>query len=408
MAKAQLRQAYAYYTAKVTTMLYRFVPLLAPMLAAFAVPALAQPGPAGPPAVGVAQAQKRPVIEISEFVGRIQAVSRVDLVARVTAFIEERHFTEGAEVHTGDLLYRLERAPFEAQVAQQAAAVATATAVLAGGNLVLGRAEALLNGPAGQRSLVDDARATQRSQAAQLIGAQAQLRLAQVNLDYTEIKAPIDGKISRTTVTEGNVVSPSSGTLATIVSQDPMYVLFPISVRAALDLRDRYADKGGFSAVTIKVTLPNAEVYDQAGQLDYVDPTVALNTDTLTLRGRMPNPVRPGSKAGQPGDRELSDGMFVTVKLEGVQPVEQIAVPRVSVLSDQQGSYVWVVGSDNKVAQRRIQLGQSTPDTAVISAGLKEGETVVVDGVQRVRPGIVVSPGPASPGPSVAAQAPRT
>ncbi len=408
MAKAQLRQAYAYYTAKVTTMLYRFVPLLAPMLAAFAVPALAQPGPAGPPAVGVAQAQKRPVIEISEFVGRIQAVSRVDLVARVTAFIEERHFTEGAEVHTGDLLYRLERAPFEAQVAQQAAAVATATAVLAGGNLVLGRAEALLNGPAGQRSLVDDARATQRSQAAQLIGAQAQLRLAQVNLDYTEIKAPIDGKISRTTVTEGNVVSPSSGTLATIVSQDPMYVLFPISVRAALDLRDRYADKGGFSAVTIKVTLPNAEVYDQAGQLDYVDPTVAPNTDTLTLRGRMPNPVRPGSKAGQPGDRELSDGMFVTVKLEGVQPVEQIAVPRVSVLSDQQGSYVWVVGSDNKVAQRRIQLGQSTPDTAVISAGLKEGETVVVDGVQRVRPGIVVSPGPASPGPSVAAQAPRT
>jgi len=389
-------------------MLYRFVLLLAPMLAAFAVPALAQPGPAGPPAVGVAQAQKRPVIEISEFVGRIQAVSRVDLVARVTAFIQERHFTEGAEVHTGDLLYRLERAPFEAQVAQQAAAVATATAVLAGGNLVLGRAEALLNGPAGQRSVVDDARATQRSQAAQLIGAQAQLRLAQVNLDYTEIKAPIDGKISRTTVTEGNVVSPSSGTLATIVSQDPMYVLFPISVRAALDLRDRYADKGGFSAVTIKVTLPNAEVYDQAGQLDYVDPTVALNTDTLTLRGRMPNPVRPGSKAGQPGDRELSDGMFVTVKLEGVQPVEQIAVPRVSVLSDQQGSYVWVVGSDNKVAQRRVQLGQSTPDTAVISAGLKEGETVVVDGVQRVRPGIVVSPGPASPGPSVAAQAPRT
>jgi len=408
MAKAQLREAYAFYTAKVTTMLYRFAPLLAPMLAVFAVPALAQPGPAGPPAVGVAQAQKRPVIEISDFVGRIQAVSRVDLVARVTAFIQERHFTEGAEVHTGDLLYRLERAPFEAQVAQQAAAVATATAVLAGGNLVLGRAEALLNGPAGQRSLVDDARATQRSQAAQLIGAQAQLRLAQVNLDYTEIKAPIDGKISRTTVTEGNVVSPSSGTLATIVSQDPMYVLFPISVRAALDLRDRYADKGGFSAVTIKVTLPNAEAYDQAGQLDYVDPTVAPNTDTLTLRGRMPNPVRPGSKAGQPGDRELSDGMFVTVKLEGVQPVEQIAVPRVSVLSDQQGSYVWVVGSDNKVAQRRVQLGQSTPDTAVISAGLKEGETVVVDGVQRVRPGIVVSPGPASPGPSVAAQAPRT
>jgi membrane fusion protein, multidrug efflux system len=388
-------------------MLHRFVFLLAPLLAALASSALAQPGPSGPPAVGVALVQKRPVIETSEFVGRIQAVNRVDLVARVTAFLEERHFTEGTEVHTGDLLYRLERAPFEAQVAAQAASVAQANAVLQGSSLNLGRAEALLNTPAGQRSRVDDAQSTQRSQAAQLANAQAQLRLAQTNLDYTEIKSPIDGKISRTTVTEGNVVSPSSGVLATIVSQDPMYVLFPISVRAALGLRDRYADKGGFSAVTVKLRLPSGKMYDQAGQLDYVDPTVATNTDTLTLRARIPNPVRPGSKAGDPGDRELSDGQFVTVMLEGVQPVEQLAMPRTGVLSDQQGSYVWVVGAGNKVEQRRIQLGQSTPDTAVISAGLKEGETVVVDGLQRVRPGAVVDPAPASTGPTVPPQAPR-
>ncbi len=384
---------------------YRLALFLALLLTA---PALAQPGPAGPPAVGVAKAQPRPIIETSEFVGRIQAISRVDLVARVTAFIQERHFAEGGEVRTGDLLYRLERAPFEAQVAQQAAAVGTANAVLAGGNLVLGRAESLLNGPAGQRSQVEDARATQRSQAAQLVGAQAQLRLAQVNLDYTEIKSPIDGKISRTAVTEGNVVGPSSGTLATIVSQDPMYVLFPISVRAAIDLRDRYAGKGGFNAVTVKLKLPNGKMYDQAGKLDYVDPTVATNTDTLTLRARIPNPVREGSKPGDPGDRELSDGEFVTVMLQGVEPVTQLAIPRAAVLSDQQGSYVWVVGDGNKVEQRRIQLGQSTPDTAVISAGLKEGETVVVDGVQRVRPGAVVDPAPAGAGPSVPAQAPRT
>jgi membrane fusion protein (multidrug efflux system) len=387
-------------------MLYRFTFLLA--LAAAAGPALAQPGPSGPPAVGVAQAQKRPIIETSEFVGRIQAVNRVDLVARVTAFIQERQFTEGTEVRTGDLLYRLERAPFEAQVAAQAATVAQANAVLQGNNLTLGRAEALLNTPAGQRSRVDDAQSTQRSQAAQLAGAQAQLRLAQVNLDYTEIKAPIDGKISRTAVTEGNVVGPSSGTLATIISQDPMYVLFPISVRAAVDLRDRYADKGGFNAVTIKLRLSNGKMYGQAGKLDYVDPTVATNTDTLTLRARIPNPVREGSKAGDPGDRELSDGQFVTVMLEGVQPVSQIAIPRAAVLSDQQGSYVWVVGDGNKAEQRRIQLGQSTPDTAVISAGLKEGETVVVDGVQRVRPGAVVNPAPAGAGPTVPPQTPRT
>jgi len=363
---------YATGFAKVTTMPYRFVSLFAAALAAFAAPALAQPGPSGPPAVGVALVQKRPVIETSEFVGRIQAISRVELVARVTAFVEERRFTEGSEVHNGDLLYRLERAPFEAQVAGQAASVAQANALLQGNNLTLGRAEALLNTPAGQRSRVDDAQSAQRSQAAQLANAQAQLRLAQTNLDYTEIKSPIDGKISRTTVTEGNVVSPSSG------------------------------------AVTVKLKLPSGKMYEQAGKLDYVDPTVATNTDTLTLRARIPNPVRQGSKAGDPGDRELSDGQFVTVMLEGVQPVEQLALPRASVLSDQQGSYVWVVGEGNKVEQRRIQLGQSTPDTAVISAGLKEGETVVVDGVQRVRPGIVVNPAPAGAGPTMPPQAPRT
>lgn len=390
-------------------MLLRPVLVLVPVLAAFAGPALAQPGgPGGPPPVGVVQAQKRPVIETSEFVGRIQSVSRVELVARVTAFLQERSFNEGAEVRTGDLLYRLERAPFEATVAAQAAQVSQANAVLQGSSLTLGRAEALLNTPAGQRSRVDDALSTQRSQAAQLAGAQAQLRLAQTNLDYTEIRAPIDGKISRTTVTEGNVVSPSTGTLATIVSQDPMYVLFPISVRAALDLRDRYAEKGGFSAVKIKLKLSNGTEYAQAGQLDYVDPTVAANTDTLTLRGRIANPVRKGLRAGDPGDRSLTDGQFVTVLLEGVQPVEQLAMPRAGVLSDQQGSYVWVIGEGNKAEQRRITLGQSTPDTAVISAGLREGETVVVDGVQRVRSGAVVSPGPIGASPTIPPQAPRT
>ena len=370
--------------------------------------ASAQPGPGGPPAVGVATVQKRPVIEASEFVGRIQAVSRVDLVARVTAFLEKRSFTEGSEVRAGDVLYRLERAPFEATVAAQAATVAQADAVLQNNTINLNRAEALLNTPAGQRSRVDDALSAQKSQAASLAGAQAQLRLAQTNLDYTEIKAPIDGLISRTVVTEGNVVSPSTGVLATIVSQDPMYVLFPVSVRTGLDLRDRYADKGGFSAVKIRLRLPNGRMYDPVGQLTYMDNTVTTNTDTLTLRGTIPNPVRPGAKPGEAGSRELTDGEFVTVILEGVQPVQALAIPRTAILSDQQGNYVWVVGEGNKAEQRRVQLGQSTPDTAVISAGLKEGETVVVDGVQRVRPGAVVNPAPAGAPPSMPAQAPRT
>ncbi len=370
--------------------------------------AQAQPGPAGPPAVGVTAVKKEAVIETSEFVGRIQATERVDLVARVTAFIEKRLFTEGSEVKAGQTLYQLERGPFEAQVAAQAAAVAQADATLENNNLRLNRAQALLNTPAGQRSNVEDAQAAQRTAQAQVLAAQAQLRQAQINLGYADIKAPIDGLISRTAVTVGNVVGPSTGTLATIVSQDPIYVLFPVSVRAALDLRDKYAGNGGFAAVKIRLRLPTGDIYAQVGTLNYVDNTVALNTDTLTLRGSIPNPIRPGAKPGEPGGRELADGEFVTVLLEGVEPVQALGVPRAAVLSDQQGSYVWVIGEGNKAEQRRIQLGQSTPQTAVVTSGLKEGETVVVDGVQRVRPGMVVSPGPANAGPTLPAQPPRT
>ena len=317
------------------------------------------PGGGGPPTVGVATVQQRPILETSQFVGRIQAINRVDLVSRVTAFLDKRLFTEGAEVKAGEVLWQLERAPFEATVAQQAAAVAQAQATLVNSNQTLGRQTALLNTPAGQQSLVDNAQALQRAGAAVLAAAQAQLRFAQVQLDYTEIKSPIDGKISRVNVTVGNVVSPSTGTLATIVSQDPMYVVFPVSVRAAVDLRDRYADKGGFGAVQIKLMLPDGATYGETGKLDYVDNTVAPNTDTLVFRGRIGNPVRQGSSAGTPGDRELTDGEFVTVSLQGVEPIKALTVPRVAVLSDQQGSYVWVVGADKKVSQRRFSWAKA-------------------------------------------------
>lgn len=394
-------------TMQVTTMRRRLSVLLLVLLAG---PAAAQPGPGmgGPPAVGVVKAKPTAITETSQFVGRIEAERRVNLVARVTGFLEQRYFKAGSEVHKGQLLYRIEQAPYQAQVAQQQAAVAQNNAVLQNNNQTLARAQALIHTPAGQQSLVDSAIAQQRSSAAQLAAAQAQLKVAQINLAYTEIRAPIDGIITRTAINVGNVVGPTSGTLATIVSQDPMYVVFPISVRAALDLRDRYARKGGFKAVIIKLRLPDGSLYDQAGHLDYVNPTVAQNTDTLLLRGTIPNPVRPGSTPGQPGGRDLADGEFVTVLLQGVQPVQALAIPRAAILSDQQGQYVWVVGPGNTVERRPVQLGQSTPATAVISAGLKAGETVIVDGVQRVHAGIVVKPGPASPEPTLPPIAPRT
>jgi membrane fusion protein (multidrug efflux system) len=340
------------------------------------------------------------VTETSEFIGRIQAVDRVALTARVTAFLQQRLFIEGTEVKEGDLLYSLERPPFEATVAQQEASVADASARLANANIQLTRAQSLLSTPAGQRSSVDDATAAQRSQAAQLMGSQAQLRIAQLNLAYTEIHAPIGGKISRTNISVGNVVSPGSGPLASIVSQDPMYVVFPIAVRTEIDLEKRYADQGGMGAVVIRLRLPDGKLYNETGKVDYIEPSVQATTDTILLRGKIANPPLKPIEAGKPVDRPLIDGEFVTVLVEGIQPVEALAVPRAAVLSDQQGDYVYLVDAKNNVEQRRIQLGQSTPSTAVIMAGLKEGDMVVLEGIQRVRPGIQVVPGPAAPTPA--------
>src|ERR1700761_9598473 len=251
----------------------------------------AQGGPPGPPAVGVMAAVKRPITESNEFLGRVEATNRVNVVARVTAFLEKRDFVEGAEVKTGDLLYELERGPFEADLESKKAQVLQLQATLANAKLTTDRARTLLGGPAGQQSTYDPAIASQQSLEAQVQAAQAQVQLSQINLDYTQIRSPIDGMIGRTAVTEGNVVTPSSGVLTTIVSQDPMYVTFPVPVREALTLRDRYAARGGFKAVVIKVRLTDGRIYDQVGELNFVNNTIAQNTDTISLRGTIPNPT---------------------------------------------------------------------------------------------------------------------
>src|SRR5229473_6890794 len=356
----------------------------------------AQPAASGPPAVGVVEVIKRPITETSEFLGRIEAVNRVNVVARVTAFLEKRLFDEGAEIKTGAELYRLERGPFEADLASKQALVAQLQATLENAKLTTDRARTLLSGPAGQQSTYDAALANQRSLEAQVQAAQAQVQSSQINLDYTDIRSPIDGKIGRTAVTEGNVVTPGSGVLTTIVSQDPMYVIFPVSVRAGLELRERYATRGGFNAVVIRLRLSDGRLYDQTGQVNFINNTIAQSTDTITVRGAIPNPtLHDPSTTGGPG-RELTDGEFVTVMLEGVQPVEVLAIPRSAVLSDQQGDFVFTVGADNKAEQRRIQLGQSTSTIAAVINGLKPGDKVIAEGLQRVRPRQPVAPGPAS------------
>jgi membrane fusion protein (multidrug efflux system) len=354
--------------------------------------ALAQQPGGPPPAVGVAPATSRPVTETNEFIGRIEAVDRVELQSRVTAFLQERLFDEGAEVRQGDLLFRLERAPFEASLQVARASVAQAQAQLQNANLTLGRAQSLLSTPAGQRSTVDAAIAASRTSQAQLLSAQAQERQAQIELDYTEIRAPVAGRIGRAAVTPGNVVTPSSGALATIVSQDPMYVSFTVPTRTLLELRDRYAPRGGFNAVALKVRLPDGRVYGQAGRLEFVDIDVGRDTDSIALRGSMPNPPLPQN---QGGGRELVANQLVTVIVEAVQPVSLLTVPRAAVMTDQRGDFVYVIGAENKAERRSVRMGaQSSPDLAVIAEGLKEGEQVVVEGLQRVRPGAPVDPAP--------------
>ncbi len=359
-------------------------------------PAIAQAPPGGPPAVGVIKVTKHPVTETDRFIGRIQATAKVDIVARVTAFLESYDFKEGDEVKKGQLLYKLEQPPFQAAVEAEQGVIQQFQAQLANANVTLQRATTLLNTPAGQQSTVDSAKATQGNVQGQLLSAQAQLKTAQINLGYTTITSPIDGKIGRTNVTAGNVVSPSSGTLATVVGQDPMYVVFPVSVRSVLDLRDRYIPLGGFDAVKIRIVLPDGKTYGQTGKLNFVDNSVSSNTDTITLRGTIPNPAL-NQKGVSTVVRELYDGEFVTVLLEGAQPVDLLAIPQAAVLTDQQGSYVYVVGDDNKATRQTVQLGQAQPPEVSVVSGLKEGQTIVVDGLQRVRVGQPVNPAPAAP-----------
>jgi membrane fusion protein, multidrug efflux system len=369
------------------------VPLLAALILG-AAPVRAQaPGAGGPPpAVGVARVEPRAITETQDFVGRVQAPQRVALVARVTAFIERQTFTEGAEVTAGDLLYVLEQAPFQADLAAKQASVAQAAAQLDNAKLAFERANSLLKTPAGQQAAVDTARATMLSDAAQLRNAEAQARQSAINLGYTEIRAPIAGKIGRSAVTPGNVVSPGSGTLTTLVSQDPMYVVFPVPVRTVTEVRHALSVSGAASpdgVFRIRLRLPDGREYAQAGRLDFLDNTVAQGTDTIVLRGTIPNPTSPVG-------RELVDGEFVTVVLEGARPAEMLAIPRVAVMTDQQGDYVYTLDKDNRVQQARVTLGRTTPLLAAVRGGLTQGQAVVVDGLQKVRPGQVVAPGPAA------------
>jgi membrane fusion protein (multidrug efflux system) len=359
--------------------------------------AIAQPAPSAAPAVGVVTVKRQPMVDSYEFNGRIQAINSVNIVARVSAFLQQQLFAEGTDVKNGDLLYVLEQPPYRASVNVQKASIAQAQAQLDNAKTELWRKQELVEKSTGTQQALDTAEATQRTYEAQLQAAQAQLEIAQINLGYTEIRSPIDGRVGRTSVTVGNVVNPNTGVLTTVVSQDPMYVLFPVPTRRAIELREEYAKKGGFDAVNIRLRLPDGRLYDQIGKVDFINNAVAQDTDTITVRGVIPNPILTSQTAGGVNLRELIADEFITVLLQSVEPKELIAVPRAAILSDQEGSYVYVVDDHNIARQRRVRLGELTPELAGIADGLTEGEQVIVDGVQRARPNAPVTPAAFSP-----------
>lgn len=336
---------------------------------------------APPPAVTVKAVVNRPVTDTGAYIGRVVPIERVEVVARVPGFIEQRNFTEGQIVKKGELLFRIEQDTYKASVDQQAANLAKAKANEVNANLQLERNQALVKSQAVPQATIDQLAAAEQGAKADILQAQALLEQAQINLGYTEIRSPIDGKIGIAKFTVGNLVQPSSGPIATIVSQDPIYVTFQPSEADVLAYKRWLAQTDRKSPhLTVHIRLPDGTIYPHPGLTNFLDVQVQPDTDTVTVRAQLPN-----------SDGLLIPGGVVGVVVDRGTPVESLLVPQSAVLLDQAGHYVLVVDDAKKVEQRRVTTGIEQGRDIVITQGLKAGEIVIVEGVQKVRPGQVVS-----------------
>jgi membrane fusion protein (multidrug efflux system) len=340
---------------------------------------------APPAAVGVIVTAKKEVTAGTDFTGRVEAVDKVELRARVTGFLEQRLFTEGQDVAEGDLLFVIEKGPYAAEVEQRKAAIARAEAELNNASLQLERGRELLRNNNIPKATVDERAAAEAMAQANVLQAKAALQQAEINLGYTEIRSPIAGRIGRAAYSVGNFVGPDSGTLATIVSQDPIYVTFPVTQRQLLEARSQQlSGEAAAKELIVRARLPDRSVYPHAGRLSFLGVQVDRGTDTVPVRADFPNP-----------DRVLVDGQFVSVTVQREQPQLAITVPQRAIQIDQAGPYVLIVDAEKKVGVRRVGLGGAAlGGQAVVEKGLAEGETVLVEGIQKVRPGQVVNPSP--------------
>lgn len=345
------------------------------------------PAAAQPPAVTVARVATRDVTPSMSFTGRAEAVDRVDLLARVSGFLEQRLFDEGKRVEKGTLLFVIERAPYEAQIAQVKGAIASVKGALQLADVEVARFTELVEKKAVSQNDLDQRVAKQTQARGELLSQEAALQKAELDLSYTDIRAPISGRIGRANVTVGNYVTPSTGTLATIVSEDPMYVVFPISVRDLLKARSDTATRGGDPrALKVRIRLADGSLLPDAGTIDFTDVAVDSSTDTIAIRAEFANPKG-----------MLVAGALVTAIVEVAKPEQALVVPQQAIQIDQGGTYVLAVDADNKVQVRRFKSGPAIDGVVPVTEGLAEGDRVITDGVQKVRPGIVVAPTEAAP-----------
>lgn len=343
--------------------------------------AVQQQAEAPPTPVGVVDVTERPTNPGLSFVGRVEAIDNVNLIARVDGFLVERAFTEGQAVKAGDLLFVLEKDTYEAIVASAQANLEKAQADADNLSLQTERARTLVQQRTIPQSTLDDRIAAEKQGQAVVQQAKASLDQAKINLGYTEIRAPFDGRIGTANFSVGALVGPNAGPLATIVSENPVYVTFPVSDKTILEFTNGDRASATTGNIAVRLMLANNMPYPEVGTIDFTGIKVDPNTDTVPIRAKFPNPKN-----------TLLDGQFVRVFAESKAPVEALLIPQKAVLTDQSGNYVLVVGEGNKVAQRPVTQGQTVGSNVVIQAGLEKGDTVITDGLQRIRPGQVVDP----------------
>ena len=331
--------------------------------------------------VGTVYAERKPIAQSRDFVGRIEAIDRVSIQARVKGYLEAVLFKEGDVVKKNASLYQIEKGPFQAAVEQAQGALERAKAAKTLTEIQLQRAQELLTKQAGTAVARDQALAADQQAQGQILSDQANLDNANINLGYTDIVSPIAGKISKTNITAGNVVGPDSGPLTLIVSQDPMYVSFPVSQREFLNVQAR-GKQIDPKQVKIRIRFADGTTYNQQGTVNFIDVSVDRATDTVLVRGTIANP------AGV-----LIDNQLVNVSVEAEQPQEKVLVPQAALIADQQGIYVFVV-EDGKATVRRIKPGGESGANIVVDDGLKGGEQVIVEGLQSIRPGQAVQASP--------------